>query len=81
VVANWIRRLVGGEPKAEDDVQADPARANSRETGGVEDPDAADQGSTTGTTPSGEYVGRVSGQDVGAAEEQGAERRALADED
>ena len=62
--------------KAESDVQADDERVNSRETGGVEDPSKPDQGSTTGTTPDGEYVGRVAGQDVGYAEETGAERRA-----
>lgn len=67
------------DEKAEPDVEADPARANSRATGGVPNPDAVDNGSTTGTTPAGEYVGRIAGQDVGYAEEQGAERRAEAD--
>ena len=62
--------------KAEDDTEADEARVDSRDTGGVEDPDKPDQGSTTGTTPDGEYVGRVAGQDVGYAGETGAERRA-----
>lgn len=60
----------------EDDVDPDDAEALSRATGGVEDPDAPDQGSTTGTTPSETFVGRVSGQDVGYAGETGAERRA-----
>ena len=60
----------------EDDVDPDEGQALSRATGGVEDPDAPDQGSSTGTTPTGEFVGRVSGQDVGYAEEQGGERRA-----
>jgi hypothetical protein len=50
--------------------------ALSRATGGVEDPSAPDQGSTTGTTPSEEFVGRASGEDVGYAGETGAERRA-----
>jgi len=62
--------------KAESDVQPDHARVNSRDTGGVSDPGKPDQGSTTGTTPDEEYVGRVAGQDVGYAEETGAERRA-----
>jgi len=62
--------------KAESDVERDDARVNSRDTGGVSDPSKPDQGSTTGTTPDGEYVGRVAGQDVGYAEETGAERRA-----
>ena len=60
----------------EDDVDPDDAEALSRATGGVEDPEAPDQGSTTGTTPSETFVGRVSGQDVGYAGETGAERRA-----
>jgi hypothetical protein len=64
--------------RAEPDTQADPARVDSRETGGVEDESKPDQGSTTGTTPDDEYVGRVAGQDVGYEEETGAERRAEA---
>ena len=59
-----------------DQVNDDDAQALSRETGGVEDPDAPDQGSTTGTTPSEEFVGEAVGQDVGYAGETGAERRA-----
>jgi hypothetical protein len=57
----------------------DRAQARVRETGGVPNPDAPDQGSTTGTTPNEEFVGRVSGQDVGYTEETGAERRAEAE--
>ena len=65
----------------EQDVQPDDAQALSRATGGVEDPVAPDQASTTGTTPKGEYVGRIAGDDVGYAGEQGADRRAaLAEE-
>jgi hypothetical protein len=60
----------------EEDVEPDDAQALSRATGGVEDPDAPDQASTTGTTPKGEYVGRIAGEDVGYAGEQGADRRA-----
>ncbi len=67
------------DEKAEADVDTDPARADSRATGGVPDESKPDQGSTTGTTPDDEYVGRVAGTDVGYAEEQGAERRAEAD--
>jgi hypothetical protein len=59
----------------EEDVTPDDAQALSRATGGVEDPDAPDQASTTGTTPKGEYVGRIAGDDVGYAGEQGADRR------
>jgi hypothetical protein len=59
----------------EDDVDADDAQALSRATGGgpSDDPDA---GSTTGSGESGTFVGRTAGQDVGYAEETGAERRA-----
>jgi hypothetical protein len=59
-----------------EDVNEDDAQALSRETGGVPDPSAPDQGSTTGTTPSEEFVGESVGQDVGYAGETGAERRA-----
>ena len=61
---------------AQDEVNPDDKQALSRETGGVEDPSQPDQGSTTGTTPSEEFVGEAVGQDVGYAEEQGGERRA-----
>jgi len=57
-------------------VNDDDAQALSRETGGEPDPSAPDQGSTTGTTPSEEFVGETVGQDVGYAGETGAERRA-----
>jgi hypothetical protein len=70
-----------GNERAEPDTQADPARADSRDTGGVEDPSKPDQGSTTGTTPDDEYVGRVAGSDPGYTEETGAERRAEASSD
>lgn len=60
----------------QDEVDDDDAQALSRATGGVPDPSAPDQGSTTGTTPDEQFVGRVSGQDVGYAGETGAERRA-----
>jgi hypothetical protein len=65
---------------AEEDVDPDDAQALSRATGGgdSDDPDAE---STTGTGRSGEFVGRVSGQDVGYAGETGAERRAAAAQD
>lgn len=62
--------------KAEPDVDGDPARVDARDTGGVPDPAKDDQGSTTGTTPDDEYVGRVAGDDPGYVGETGAERRA-----
>jgi hypothetical protein len=64
------------DQKPEPDVDPDGARADSRDTGGVADGGKPDQGSTTGTTPDDEYVGRVAGQDIGYEEETGAERRA-----
>lgn len=64
--------------KPESDAPADPAVARSRETGGEHNPGYPDQHTTTGTTPSGSFVGRVTGEDAGAAEESGAERRAAA---
>jgi hypothetical protein len=60
----------------EQDVERDDAQALSRPTGGVEDDAEPDQGSSTGTTPNEEVVGRAGGQDVGYAGETGAERRA-----
>ncbi len=67
--------------RSESDVPDDPSFAGARVTGGVPNPDAADQGSTTGTTPSGDFVGRVSGQDTGMDETSGGEKRALAEGD
>lgn len=61
---------------AERDVETDEGVARTRETGGVPDPAPPDQHSATGTTPNEKFVGRVAGQDVGYAEETGAERRA-----
>ncbi len=64
------------DEKPETDVEGDDKVAGSRTTGGVPDPDAEDQGSTTGSTPDDEYVGRTAGSDIGYEEETGAERRA-----
>lgn len=73
-----IRRMLGlGDPRpGEDDVTRDDGQSLSRATGGVAEPGASDQGSTTGATESEGYVGRVQGQDVGYEGETGAERRA-----
>ncbi len=62
--------------RAESDVDGDEKVAGSRATGGVSNDEAPDQASTTGTTPSPEYVGRVAGDDPGDIGESGAERRA-----
>jgi len=66
--------------KGEADVSADENVAGSRATGGVDKPEAPDQGSTTGTTPSEEFVGRVAGTDESDVGESGAEARAAAGE-
>ena len=60
---------------SEEDVDPDDAQALSRATGGG-DSDAGDAATTTGTGQSETFVGRAAGQDVGYAEETGAERRA-----
>jgi hypothetical protein len=64
--------------KSESDVGSDDAVAGSRDTGGVAQPDAPDQASTTGSSPTPEFVGRVAGADEGDVGESGAERRAEA---
>lgn len=64
------------EPEADADDESHLAA--SRATGGVVEPEQPDQASTTGSTPTPEFVGRVAGDDVGYAEETGAERRAEA---
>ena len=65
-----------GDPRpGEEDVDPDDASALSRAAGGGPS-DQPDADATTGTGRSGTAVGRVAGQDVGYAEETGAERRA-----
>jgi hypothetical protein len=64
--------------KSESDTSSDDHVAGSRATGGVVNPDAPDQASTTGTTPSPEFVGRVAGTDESDVGESGAEARAEA---
>lgn len=66
---------------SESDVSADTQLARTRETGGQNDDHPAqhatdDGGTTTGTDENQEFVGRVSGQDVGYEGETGAEARA-----
>ncbi|WP_214367823.1 hypothetical protein [Pseudonocardia sp. H11422] len=63
-------------PESESDIADDEAVAGSRDTGGRPAADDPDEGTTTGTTENDEFVGRVSGQDVGYAGETGAEARA-----
>lgn len=64
-----------GEDVEREDVEREDAQALSRATGGGAD-EEPDADSTTGTGDSETFVGRVAGQDVGYAEETGAERRA-----
>jgi hypothetical protein len=63
------------EGAREADVDGDDAEALSRVTGGAADADGPDADATTGGGPSGTFVGRDAGQDVGYAGETGAERR------
>jgi hypothetical protein len=63
------------EGAREADVDGDDAEALSRVTGGAPDADGRDTEATTGSGPSGTFVGRDAGQDVGYAGETGAERR------
>ena len=64
----------------ERDITPDDAQALSRDEGGVEQPGAPDQNSTTGTTPNEEFVGRIAADDGGYEGETGAEARAAAGE-
>ena len=66
------------KPHSESDVPADPGVAESRVVGGDPAAEGLDAQGTTGTGQSDEFVGRTAGQDVGYAEETGAERRAAA---
>lgn len=67
--------------RGEEDVATDEHVAGSRETGGRTDPNAADAASTTATSETEDYVGRIAGDDVGYAGETGAEARAAAKDD
>ena len=77
---NWAG---GGraDPDAEgsgEDVAMDSSLASNRATGGEHVELSGDRGSITGTGETGEFVGRVAGDDLGYAGETGAERRAEA---
>jgi hypothetical protein len=78
-VLSFLRRVFApSRHPREADVELDPGVANSRATGGAPHQDG-DSGGTTGTGESGEFVGRVAGQDEGYAGETGAEARAEAE--
>lgn len=75
----WLRKLLGRrEPVSssapEADAADDPAVSRARATGGRPGDERGDNPST-GPGHSGTFVGRVEGQDLGYAEETGAERR------
>lgn len=63
------------DDKAESDIANDEKLASGRDTGGIDKSDP-NQDSTTSTSETPDYVGRVAGDDMGYEEEQGAERRA-----
>jgi hypothetical protein len=82
VVMGWLQKvseLVGRDrrmrERGEDDAPTDPAHG-TREAGGVVQPGATDQNSTTGTTPNESYVGRPSGDETGDTGLSGSEARA-----
>jgi hypothetical protein len=80
-VFDKLQEKLGLRPSAgEDDVAGDGHLAESRATGGL-DGDTGDAASTTGTGASGEFVGRISGQDDGAERRSGAEARAFGADD
>lgn len=60
----------------EGDAGHDPRSVASRVAGGVHQQLDADRGSTTGTGVTDVHVGQIAGDDLGYAEETGAERRA-----
>lgn len=62
------------EPPRESDVQADPAIADSRKTGGDPTRKGAES-TTTGPGESESYVGRIAGEDASTGEPTGAEVR------
>ena len=68
------------KPHSERDVPADSAMAESRASGGDPWAEGADKSSTTGTGENDPFVGRAAGEDLGYAEETGAERRAEAEQ-
>lgn len=71
----WVDR-----PASESDVARDTQIANSRAHGGPRhrSSNVKDAATTTGTTANELFVGRVAGDDLGYAEETGAEARAAA---
>jgi hypothetical protein len=71
-----LRKNRAGRKLGESDAPADTGAAQTRATGGTPQPGAPDAHSTTGSTPSGTFVGRAGGDDPGSAGQTGAEARA-----
>jgi hypothetical protein len=69
-------RGVRARRDGEEDAPADLTESRSRDSGGEPDRSTQDRHSTTGTTPSEEFVGRDSGDETGDTGTSGAERRA-----
>ncbi|OZM71339.1 hypothetical protein CFN78_21385 [Amycolatopsis antarctica] len=76
----WLRNLLdrrrGTRIPPESGAGDDPAVASTRRTGGSSGHDGGDNSGTTGPGESGNFVGRVAGQDEGYAGLTGAEARA-----
>ena len=81
-----LRRLLPGATpdehsgRTEADAGTDPNLASSRASGGKHRLLSGDRGSVTGTGDTDEFVGQIAGDDLGYAQETGAERRAVAGE-
>jgi hypothetical protein len=81
-----LRRLLPGATPdeqsggSEADAGTDPNLASSRATGGRHRYLGGDRGSVTGTGDTDEFVGQIAGDDLGYADETGAERRAAGGE-
>lgn len=79
-LSSWVREHLPGR-STEHSTPAGTAEVHSgraEDTGGKPEDAAADQHSTTGTTPKGTFVGRIAGDDPGYLE-TGAEKRAEPD--
>lgn len=74
-LTGWLRRDRAARRLGEQDAPGDPTTARSRETGGDPGAPGQDRHSTTGTTQSGEYVGRAGGDEAGDSGRTGGEAR------
>jgi len=70
-----VRRRPQAQRLAEDDAPADLGTARTRATGGVPQPGAQNPDATTGTTPSGTFVGRAGADETLDTGPSGAEAR------